>query len=438
LLDLIAQQPTKKLLLDVKFIVCEDLELVDETYELGLSLLLHTTQANPIRIIGLAAALGDAEALSDWLGVPTEGIYCFPPTERDQALSVTFQTFTIPCSAALVKAMTKPVYDSIRTLSINESAIIFVPSASQCKRVVADLVTQCVLTMNLRGFLGEDVSQDMLEGQASFLKNEELQYGVMRGFGVWHDRMHQADRILMLRLFVEGIIRVIVIPREMCWNAPVRAGLVIVMGTQYAAGGYPGHDYPTNYSGHGKPIKTSGHDKPIKTSGHGKPIKTSGHDIPIKHSGHGTATKYSEHDNPIKQAERRIVEYSLHELVRMQGRAVRHGKTGRFHILCQAEQRETYMRFLTDGLPLESQLLGQDDSEDVGSGVLKKWLKNQRISGTMNSRQDVMDFLSSTLLIRRMEKNPSYYDVTGDRVVFLSRIVDSLWDQTTPEQEVSP
>jgi len=384
LLQLVSQGQSKRLLPGLELIVCEDLELLDETYELGLSLLLHATQANPIRIIGLAAALRDAESLSDWLAVPPEGVYCFPPTERDQALSLTFQTFTIPYSAALTKAMAKPVYDSIRALPVSENAIIFVPSVPQCNGVIAELVTQCALGMNLRGFLGEGVSQDMLEGQASHFRNQGLLDGVMRGFGVWYDRMYQADKILMLQLFVEGILRVMVIPRESCWNAPVRAGLVIVMGTQYAVGGYPGPD------------------------------------------------------SPVAHSERRVVEYSLHELVRMQGRAIRHGKTGRFHILCQAEHEETYMRFLTDGLPLESQLLGQDDAEDVGSDVLKDWLKDQRLAGTIKSRQDVMDFLSFTLLTRRMEKNPSYYDATDDRDVFLSQIVDSLWEQTTPGPGISP
>ena len=383
LLQLLAQERSNKILPNLKLVLCEDLELLNDTYELGLSLLLHSTQTKPVRVVGLAAALGDAEALADWLGVPSEGLYCFPPTERDQALSLTFQTFTIPYSAALMKAMAKPVYDSIQHLPVSESAIIFVPSTSQCGSVVAELVTQCALAMNLRGFLGDSVSQDILEGQASFLKDRNLMDGVMRGFGIWHDRMHQTDKILTLRLFAEGVIRVMVIPRELCWNAPVRAGLVIAMGTQYAVGSYAGPDGST------------------------------------------------------KRSERRIMEYSLHELVRMQGRAVRHGKTGRFHILCQAEHRETYMRFLTEGMPLESQLLGDDDAETLGSEVLKKWLKHQRTNGTIKSQQDVLDFLSLTLLTRRVEKNPSYYDADGDRVVFLSRVVDSLWEQTAPEADVS-
>ena len=59
--------------------------------------------------------------------------------------------------------------------------------------------------------------------------------GVMRGIATWHDRMDQM-LMLMLRLFVEGVIRILIIPQELYWNAPVRTSLVIVMGTQYAVG----------------------------------------------------------------------------------------------------------------------------------------------------------------------------------------------------------
>ncbi|KIM25210.1 hypothetical protein M408DRAFT_26410 [Serendipita vermifera MAFF 305830] len=433
LMRLFVQDSSKKALLDLQLVICEDLELLDDTYELGLSLLLRNTQAKPVRMIGLAAALEDAEALADWLGVPSDGFYCFPATERDQALSVTFQTFTIPYSAALMKAMAKPVYDSIHHLPITESAIVFVPSASQCRSVVAELVTQCALGMNLRGFLGEGVSQDILEGHISFLRNTDLVDGVMRGFGIWHDRMHQADKILMLRLFVKGIIRVLVIPRELCWSVPVRAGLVIAMGTQYAVGGYSG---PEGGSKRSNQYATGGNSGPKGDNKRADQHATGGHSAPEggnKRSDQYAVGGHSGPEGGKKRPERRVLDYSLHELVRMQGRAVRHGKTGRFHILCQAEHRETYMRFFTDGLPLESQLLGDDDAETFGSDVFKEWLKAQRANGAIKSRQDILDFFSLTLLMRRAEKNPSYYDVAGDRATYFSRVVDSLWDQTTPQ-----
>jgi antiviral helicase SLH1 len=379
LLELLERDRNGPLLQGLRLVICEDLGLLDSTYEMALSLLLLSVQTRPVRIIGLAAALHDTVTLSDWLNVPIEGVYCFPPTERDQALSITFQTFNIPYSAALMKAMVKPVYDSLRSVPVGESAIVFVPSIGQCNMIVAELVTQCAVGMNMKGFLGEDVSTETLEVYANNLKNRGLADGVMRGIATWHDRMDQGDKMLMLRLFVEGVIRVLVIPRELCWNAPVRASLVIAMSTQYAAGS-------------------------------------------ISHV-----------DN--KRAERHVMEYSLHELIRMQGRAVRHGKTGHFHILCQAEHRDAYMRFLTDGIPLESQLLGEEGGNAMGDEILKDWVRAQRQLGSMKTPQDVMEFLSSTFLARRIAHNPSYYDAEGDRTTYLSRLVDGLWDRGSIRSE---
>lgn len=375
LLDLLAKDGEHSLIQGLRLVVCEDLDLLDSTYELALSRLLLATQTKPTRIVGFAAALNDAAALSNWLGVPPEGLYCFPPTERDQALSTTFQTFNIPYSTALMKAMVKPVYDSIRSLAPGESAIIFVPSVGQCTSVTAELVTQCAVAMNMRGFLGEDVSTETLGVYAGQLRDGTLADGVMRGIGMWHGRLDAGDKMLILRLYAEGVLRVLIIPRELCWNAPVRAGLVIVMGTQY------------------------------------------------------TVSATSPDEKTGKRGERHVVEYTLHELIRMQGRAVRHGKTGRFHILCQAELREAYMRFLTDGIPLESRLLEDETGENTGSELLKNWVREQRLKQHMKSPQDVMDFLSSTFLARRLEYNPTYYDVRGDRAAYLSEIVTNLWAQ---------
>lgn len=366
----------------LRLAVCEDLELLDDNYEVAISLLLASTRQNTPRIVGFSSSLSDLEGLSDWLDIPLEGTYCFPPTERDQALSVTFQPFAIPYSTALMKAMAKPVYDLLKSIMKGESAIVFVPSAGQCLSVVSDLVTQCALGMSMKGFLGEDVSQDVLEIYTERLKNRDMVDGIMRGMGMWHDRMDASDKVLVMRLFVEGIIRVLVIPREACWDAPVRAGLVIVMGTQYALR-----------------IQPEGNQGAHQT------------------------------------AERRIVDYTMHEVVRMQGKAVRHGRTGRFHILCQAEQRDGYMRFLSEGLPLESCLL-KDEQGDGGSfsvsEVLIKSVKEQRKTGTIKEHQDVLDFLTYTLLTRRIEKNPTYYDVQSDSTSYLSRLVDAIWEQSSP------
>jgi len=153
---------------------------------------------------------------------------------------------------------------------------------------------------------------------------------------------------------------------------------------------------------------------------------------------------------------RTLRDYSVHELVRMQGLAVHHGSEGRFHLLCHAEQRDTYLRFLEEGLPLESSLLsssrrsthtsmGSGPSEErsntdptrwEGSEVLRKWFERRRAAGSIRGKQDALDMLSHTFLWRRMKSNPTYYDVEdGDCDATLSRTVDLLFEATAPSVE---
>ena len=113
-------------------------------------------------------------------------------------------------------------------------------------------------------------------------------------------------------------------------------------------------------------------------------------------------------------------DYSLEELVRMQGRAVRHNGAGHFHLFCQAEAKDTFLRFLTDGLPLESRLLEGDQ--------LRSWYRQQRSLGRIQTKQDGVDALSFTFLAHRLQTNPAFYDASphGSKSDRLSRIVDEL------------
>jgi antiviral helicase SLH1 len=340
-------------------VVCDNLEQLDATYELGISLLRHTMQDNPTRYVGLLTSLNDPTDIASWLGVDSMALHSFRPTDRDQSLTIVYQTFTIPHSAALFKSMSKPAYMAIQSVPSRESAIIFVPSRSHCRTVAQELITQCALNMETeRGFLPQFVLPLYVEDYSSRLQDPALVDFVTRGVGIFHSGVSKADRNLILELFAEGVVRVLLAPRDACWMLPVRAGAVVVMGTQY---------------------------------------------IHLERDGSGPQLR----------------DYSLVDVVQMQSRAVRHDAPGHFFLFCQAEARDTFSKFLAEGLPLESELLD--------SSVFEKWYKERRGDGSIRTKQDAVQALSFTFLARRLVSNPVYYDMeAGSQDEVLSRIVDRL------------
>ncbi|KAI0321843.1 Sec63-domain-containing protein [Amylostereum chailletii] len=338
-------------------VVCDNLEQLDPLYELGVSLLRHATQIQPTRFVGFASSLNDPTDVAAWLDVDSFALHSFRPTDRDQSLTIAAHTFTIPQSAALFKAMARPAHAAIAAVP-GCSAIVFVPSRGQCRPIALDLVTHCTLeTESENGYLPSHLSADFLEPYPHRLQDPSLADYIVKGVGFFNEGISKSDRTLMLELYAEDIIRVMLVPRDACWTLPIRAAVVVVMGTQY-----------------------------IHVQGEG--------------------------------SERHIRDYPLEDLMLMQGRAVRHGEAGYFHLFCQSEDKDTYLRFLEEGLPLESKLM---DSEE-----LRKWYIHQRKNGTIRNKQEAVQALSFTFLARRIARNPMYYDAPGGRDESLSRIVDNL------------
>lgn len=281
-----------------KVILYEDLNQMDASYELAIALTKHATERFASRIIGLTRSLIDPADLASWLGVEPMGLHSFLPRDREQPLMCSIRPYTIPHSGALFKALAKPVYTEIRSVHAGDSGIVFVPSRIHCRSVAQDLITQCALTsLTERGFLPESISPIYLEDYLARLQDATLIDFVSRGVGVFHHGIPRSDRNLVLELFAEGIVKLLIAPLETCWNLPVRAEVVVAMGTQYIQG------------------------------------------------------------DPNK-SERRLKDYTIGEVVQMQSRAVQQNGTGHFVLFCPAETVEMFNTFLNeDGLPLESELL---------------------------------------------------------------------------------
>lgn len=345
----------------LRLVVCENLELLDAPYELGISLLIHAAQTYPIRFLGLSNSLNDPADLAAWLDVDPLALHSFRPSDRDQSLTVHTQTFTIPQSAALFKAMAKPVHMAIQKVP-GGSAIVFIPSWNLGRTIARDLITQCALeTESDRGYLPSGADPDALAHNRWRLKDAELLDYIARGVGFFHEGIATEDRKLMLELYADGLLRVLIVPRDACWALPVRAATVVVVGTQYLH---------------------------------------------------------------VTDEERQLRDYALEDLVCMQGRAVHHDGEGHFHLFCQVESKDTFLRFLNDGLPLESKLLQTD--------VLRAWYRDRRKEGTIADKQQAVGALSFTFLARRLMSNPVYYDCSSTSInELLSRVVDSLDEEVT-------
>jgi antiviral helicase SLH1 len=351
----------------LRIVVLENLELLDPTFELAIAELRHSTCTSMTRFIGVSDSLTNPTDLAAWLDVHPFALHSFRPRDRDQALSPHFQSFSIPQPSALLKAMAKPAHAAIRAAAGNEIALVFAPSRAQCELAARYLNTQATLEDPTgRGYLPSSISDDQLEYCRVMLQDKSLYDHISRGIGFFHDGIHKADRKLMLDLCVDGSLRVLVVPREACRSIRIRAGVVVVMGTQY-----------------------------------------------------------TQHDPVTK--ERRTLDYSLQDIVYMQGRAVRHGRSGHFHLFCHAESRDTYARFLEEGLPLESKLLETSD--------LEHWYKTRRQSRIIPDKEQAVKALSWTFLARRITSNPAYYDAgLESRDENLSRIVDRLDAPASKEQ----
>ena len=360
LLCAISQRKPTSSLDGLDLVICENLEQLDSTYELSVSLLRHATQSCPTRFVGFSVSLNDPSDLSSWLGVDSSGLHSFRPRDRGQSLTFSTQTFTIPQSAALFKAMAKPAHAAIQMAPPGESALVFVPSRGQCRAVALDILTQCALsTETEKGYLPNSTPREYVEDHLIRFQDTALIDFVSKGVGFFHEGITKPDRTLMLELYAEGIIRVLIVPRDSCWTVPVRATVVVVMGTQY--------------------VYVEGQD-----------------------------------------ADRQLRDYQLNELVRMQSRAVRHTGSGHFYLFCQADAKDTFTRFLDEGLPLESQLLERRD--------LETWYDMQKRNSGSLKEQQIVDALSFTFLARRLVSNPAYYNYTStSRDESISRIIDELF-----------
>ncbi|OQR87098.1 pre-mRNA-splicing helicase BRR2 [Achlya hypogyna] len=120
--------------------------------------------------------------------------------------------------------------------------------------------------------------------------------------------------------------------------------------------------------------------------------------------------------------EHRYVDYPLADVQRMTWFANRplEDHTAQCTVLCHAAKKRFYAKTLYEPLPVESQL-EYFLSDHVNAEVVTK---------TIESKQDAVDYLTWTLLYRRLLKNPNYYQMHGSTNAHLSDHLSDMVERT--------
>ncbi|KAJ4516486.1 Pre-mRNA-splicing helicase BRR2 [Exophiala dermatitidis] len=195
---------------------------------------IHIQLENNMRIIGLSVPLSNARDVGEWIGANKHTIYNFSPAARPVGLELHIQSFSIPHFPSLMMAMARPAYQAVLQLSPDKPAIIFVPNRKQVRSTALDILQACIMDDDDERFLHTNV-----EELAPFLEriNERaLAESLTHGIGYYHEALTTSDKKIVAHLFKIGAIQVMLASRDVCWELPVTAHLVVIMGTQYFVG----------------------------------------------------------------------------------------------------------------------------------------------------------------------------------------------------------
>ncbi|XP_042220102.1 activating signal cointegrator 1 complex subunit 3-like [Homarus americanus] len=103
---------------------------------------------------------------------------------------------------------------------------------------------------------------------------------------------------------------------------------------------------------------------------------------------------------------KRYVDFPITDVLQMMGRAGRpqFDDQGVAVILVHDQKKHFYKKFLYEPFPVESSLMG----------VMPDHINAEIVAGTINSKQEALDYLTWTYFFRRLVQNPSYYGLELD------------------------
>lgn len=192
------------------------------------------TSQRMTRIVGLSATLPNYVDIASFLRVnPFEGLFYFDNRFRPVPLTQTFMGVRPQDSNAQAKVMDKICYDlALQYVQQSKQVMIFVHARNSTRKVSNKLREFIQLNNKMELFQPDleafpEASKLILSSKDSVLRDL---FNV--GFGIHHAGMHRHDRLLVERLFREGVLKVLVCTATLAWGVNFPAHTVIIRGTE--------------------------------------------------------------------------------------------------------------------------------------------------------------------------------------------------------------
>jgi len=228
----------RKVIQNVKLFIADELQCLGSPnegpiLEIVISRMRYlASQLNePFRIIGLGAAIANATDIGDWIGALRPGTNCFSfhSSVRPAPLELLLHAFDTSHFSARLIAMARLIFQLFKRHDAgtpNRPALIFVSSRKQCQLTAIDAMIH---------FATLDDDQNHFSVDDTYIqqtKDPALRQTLTRGVAFSHSGMHTSDRRLIDALYLRGVLRVLVLPAEACWEIDHTAPLVVIMGTE--------------------------------------------------------------------------------------------------------------------------------------------------------------------------------------------------------------
>jgi len=187
-----------------------------------------------VRIVALSATLPNYKDVAAFLRVKLDsGLFFFDSSYRPVPLEQIYIGITEKKAIKRLMLMNEILYEKVMERAGQHQILVFVHSRKETARTAKVIRDMALAKDQLAKFLKESAkSRDILESEATTVKNVDLKELLVYGIGIHHAGLNRKDRNTVESLFADKHLQVLVSTATLAWGVNLPAHTVIIKGTQ--------------------------------------------------------------------------------------------------------------------------------------------------------------------------------------------------------------